>query len=219
MKQAIRAAFPDATLVSCSRHLQKNVDEHLGDKISVCQKDRTLIGVHFRPKRCDERWQSGDIRLQLTDELCTAITPSFDRYFHDRLIDESCTAIAPSFDRYFHDRLTDELCTAIAPSFNRYFHDRLTDELCTATASSFDRYFHDRLTDELCMATAPSFDRYFHDRLTDELCTATVVCQHCGEKGCSFKLTLEVTTGPNSARAISADCAHGQNSAQLGMTL
>ena len=31
-------------------------------------------------------------------------------------------------------------------------------------------------------------------------------------------LTLEVTTGPNSARAISADCAHGRNSAQLGMT-
>ena len=32
-------------------------------------------------------------------------------------------------------------------------------------------------------------------------------------------LTLEVTTGPNSARAISADCAHGRNSAQFGMTL
>ena len=31
-------------------------------------------------------------------------------------------------------------------------------------------------------------------------------------------LTLEVTTGPNSARAISADCAHGRNSAQFGMT-
>ena len=32
-------------------------------------------------------------------------------------------------------------------------------------------------------------------------------------------LTLEVTTGPNSARAISAYCAHGRNSAQFGMTL
>ena len=32
-------------------------------------------------------------------------------------------------------------------------------------------------------------------------------------------LTLEVTTGPNSARAISADCAHGRNSAQFGMML
>ena len=32
-------------------------------------------------------------------------------------------------------------------------------------------------------------------------------------------LTLEVTTGPNSARAISADRAHGRNSAQFGMTL
>ena len=31
-------------------------------------------------------------------------------------------------------------------------------------------------------------------------------------------LTLEVTTGPNSARAISADRAHGRNSAQFGMT-
>ena len=30
-------------------------------------------------------------------------------------------------------------------------------------------------------------------------------------------LTLEVTTGPNSARAISADCAHGRNSAQIGV--
>ena len=29
-------------------------------------------------------------------------------------------------------------------------------------------------------------------------------------------LTLEVTTGPNSAHAISADCAHGRNSAQFG---
>ena len=34
-----------------------------------------------------------------------------------------------------------------------------------------------------------------------------------------INLTLEVTTGPNSARAISADCAHGRNSAQFGMTL
>ena len=32
-------------------------------------------------------------------------------------------------------------------------------------------------------------------------------------------LTLQVTTGPNSARAISADRAHGRNSAQFGMTL
>ena len=32
-------------------------------------------------------------------------------------------------------------------------------------------------------------------------------------------LTLEVTTGPNSARAISADRVHGRNSAQFGMTL
>ena len=32
-------------------------------------------------------------------------------------------------------------------------------------------------------------------------------------------LTLEVTSGPNSDRAISADCAHGRNSAQFGMTL
>ena len=40
----------------------------------------------FWPKRCDERWRPGEIRLRLTEDIYTATAPSFHRYFNDRLV-------------------------------------------------------------------------------------------------------------------------------------
>lgn len=35
MKQAIKKAFPTASSLSCTRHLQQNVDRHIKDKIGM----------------------------------------------------------------------------------------------------------------------------------------------------------------------------------------
>ena len=89
MKKAIQATFPDCRIVSCTRHLKKNIEEHLQNKIGICHKDRSeIISSIFGPSgvtTSDDK-VTFEYRLQKTIDIYAATAPGFDKYFKDRII-------------------------------------------------------------------------------------------------------------------------------------
>ena len=89
MKQAMQAAFPDSSLLSCTRHLKQNVDVYLKDKIGVCRKERSsIINSIFGPSGITSADEdvTFDHALKKTEDLIDIFAPSFNRYFQDRVV-------------------------------------------------------------------------------------------------------------------------------------
>ena len=89
LKQAIQTSFPQSSAISCTRHLQQNVDEHLRDNIGVSEADRSaIIASIFGPdgitRAADQT--TFEFLLQTTIVTYKAIAPSFDDYFTSTVI-------------------------------------------------------------------------------------------------------------------------------------
>ena len=88
MKQAIQTSFPQSSALSCTRHLKQNIDEYLRDTIGTNHTDRSAITTSiFGPAgitKADDQ-VIFDLRMETTIAIYTATSPSFDKYFKDRV--------------------------------------------------------------------------------------------------------------------------------------
>ena len=89
LHNAIQFAFPQGRRLSCTRHLQENVNRQLTDKIGCAEKDRRKItslifGKDGLASTVDDL--TFDIRNQAAMQMITSTVPNFTDYYTGRIV-------------------------------------------------------------------------------------------------------------------------------------
>ena len=88
LRKAVAEAFPETLKVLCTRHLRKNVESYLQDKVGVKQGHRVeIVNSIFGSSGVIQANNSVDFssRLTKTKNLCTHVAPGFVEYFTEHL--------------------------------------------------------------------------------------------------------------------------------------